>query len=165
MGYRTNFKGQFELDKPLSAPHKAYLEQFNDTRRVRRDAERTALRPDPLRAAVGLPVGGEGGYFVGDAGLSTRAVASDVVLGKDNPPTGQPGLWCQWRPTEDGAGIEWDGVEKFYAYTEWLRYLVDHFLAPWGYVLNGEVKWDGEDRGDLGVIVVVDNVVTTREGV
>jgi hypothetical protein len=33
------------------------------------------------------------------------------------------------------------------------------FLAPWGYVLNGEVEWQGEDEEDTGKILVVDNSV------
>ena len=51
----------------------------------------------------------------------------------------QPGLWCGWRPNEDGTVIEHDGGEKFYDYTEWIQYLVHHFLEPWGYKLNGDV--------------------------
>lgn len=49
-------------------------------------------------------------------------------------------LYCQWVPTEDGEGIKWDGGEKFYSYTKWLQYLIDNFLIPNGYVLNGEVE-------------------------
>jgi hypothetical protein len=58
----------------------------------------------------------------------------------------------------------WDGNEKFYHYAEWLEYLIGHFLAPWGYTLNGTVKWVGEDPADSGVIEVENNRVTTREG-
>jgi len=73
-----------------------------------------------------------------------------------------PELYCQWVPGADGATLEWDGGEKFYAYVEWLEYLIEHFLAPWGHRVNGEVKWFGEDRDDIGAITVVDNVVTTK---
>jgi hypothetical protein len=55
-------------------------------------------------------------------------------------------------------------MEKFYYYTEWLQYLCDHFLAPWGYVLNGEVTWEGEDHSDVGLLKVVDNKVTRHKG-
>jgi hypothetical protein len=44
------------------------------------------------------------------------------------------------------------------------QYLIGHFLAPWGYTLNGTVKWVGEDPADSGVIEVENNRVTTREG-
>lgn len=77
---------------------------------------------------------------------------------------GFPGIWCQWIPTEDGKCLEWDEGEKFYNYVEWLEYLIKEFLAPKGYVLNGEVEWTGEENGDIGLIIVKDNIVTTKEG-
>ncbi len=36
----------------------------------------------------------------------------------------------------------------------WLLYLIAHFVAPWAYVLNGEVRYSGESDGDEGVISV-----------
>lgn len=75
-----------------------------------------------------------------------------------------PGIWCQWVPTEDGAGIEWDEGEKFYEYTDWLEYIVEHFLKPWGYVLNGKVDWEGEARDDVGTIYVKDNKIEAVKG-
>lgn len=75
-----------------------------------------------------------------------------------------PGFWCQWIPTDDAKGIEWDGNEKFYNYVEWLEVIIEKFLIPNGYVLNGEVQWEGEESGDLGNIIVKDNVVTVQQG-
>ncbi len=75
-----------------------------------------------------------------------------------------PSNYCQWVPTNDGQGIAWDGNEKFYAYVEWLGYIIENLLKPWGYTLNGEVKWQGESGPDFGIITVKDNVVTTRKG-
>ena len=152
MGYDTNFSGTFSLDKPLTVAHKAYLAAFADTRRMKRDVSKVSLLPDPLRVNVGLPYGPEGCYHVG--GLD-----SDDVLDHNKPPEGQPGLWCQWVPTEDGTGIEWDSGEKFYAYLVWIPYLIDHFLKPWGYVVNGKVEWSGDDDDDRGCIHVRNNVV------
>ena len=77
-----------------------------------------------------------------------------------------PNLYCQWRPTADGTGLEWDGAEKFYDYSEWLEYLIAHFLKPWGYVLSGEVRYNGWTEGVAGTIIVANNQVTvTREQV
>lgn len=76
---------------------------------------------------------------------------------------GMPGYYCQWIPTEEGTSLEWDGNEKFYDYVEWLEYLIEHFLQPWGYTVNGEVTWQGEDVGDLGTIYVGDNVIATQK--
>jgi hypothetical protein len=87
------------------------------------------------------------------------------VIEYNAPVANQPGLWCQWNPSEDGTEIVWDGSEKFYNYVEWIEYLIDTFLEPWGYKVNGSVVWQGEDTGDVGVIEVKDNVVTKHEGV
>lgn len=181
MGYTTDFTGEFTLDKPLTSAHTAYLKQFSETRRMKRDEKVAATLPDPVREAVGLPVGPEGSYFVGGCGSFGQGYDESVV--DSNTPPGQlkfgsgkwedneklirsgqcqPGLWCQWTPTELGDGIVWNGAEKFYHYVEWLKYLIEHFLKPWGYVLGGEVEWQGEDPADSGKIEVENNEVYVR---
>ncbi len=164
MGYTTDFKGRFTLDKPLAPEHAAYLKRFSETRRMAREVRVTELGPDPIRRAAGIVgVGVEGGYFVGGAGGYGQE--HDVSITNYNgPPCGQPGLWCSWAPTEDGAGIEWNESEKFYYYTEWLQYLCDHFLEPWGYTLSGRVTWRGEEHSDIGTLTVRDNLVVALPG-
>lgn len=86
------------------------------------------------------------------------------VPGEDGKPlraadSGRPCRYCQWVPTPDGTGIMWDMNEKFYGWLEWLQYIIDRRLRPWGYLLNGEVRWQGEEGGDSGVIYVKDNRV------
>jgi hypothetical protein len=73
-----------------------------------------------------------------------------------------PSAYCQWWPRPDGGAIGWDGHEKFYSYIEWLCFLVAVYFEPWGYVLEGEMEWVGEDPDDRGMIVVAANVVSTR---
>ena len=134
MGYTTDFEGHFEVTPPLEIKHADYLARFSGTRRMRTD--------------------------------------------------GQPSLWCQWVPISDsfephrmmdGPDQEadapayypyfgWDGGEKFYNYVEWLEYIVSRFLKPWGYALNGEVTWQGEERADIGKIVVENNQISTKAG-
>jgi len=160
VGYTTEFDGRFNLDKPLTEAHAAYLRALAETRRMKRNPELCAKRPDPLREAVGLPVGEEGEYFVAAAGTMGQSHEDDVVE-YNWPPKTQPGLWLQWIPTKDLAGFEWDGTEKFYNYEEWLVYLVENFLKPWGYVLNGSVEWSGEEGTDNGYLLVEDNEVST----
>ncbi len=74
------------------------------------------------------------------------------------------GGYCQWVPTTDGTGIEWDNGEKFYDYVPWLKHIVEKFLVPWGYILNGAVQWSGESVTDIGTIVVKNNAVSVAEG-
>jgi hypothetical protein len=134
---------------------------------------KTATRPDPLREAVGLPVGDEGEYFVGaggiygqeDSSLNHREMCAQLgILNYNNPPRTQPGLWCQWVIDEDESKLQWNGGEKFYDYVQWMHYLIDHFFAPWGYSLSGNITWRGEAFGDVGAIVVRNNAVSTYIG-
>jgi hypothetical protein len=161
MGYTTDFSGSFSLDKPLTDAHAAYLRKFAETRRMSRNAEIASKFPDPIREAAGLPIGEQGSYFVGGLGFCGQELDASVVNSNSEPP-GQPSLWCQWVPTDDNDGIEWDGGEKFYNYTEWLKYIIEHFLKPWGYVLDGDVEWFGEEHDDRGMIMVENNNVTTK---
>ena len=128
---------------------------------MQRDETLARQLPDPVRVAVGLDVGDDGEYFVGSDADFGQNHTIDIV-NYNSPPSTQPGLWCQWVPNEDGTKIEWDGGEKFYHYVEWLQYLVSNFIGPWGYKLNGVVRWEGEDPDDVGTIVVDNNVVKSH---
>ena len=163
MGYSTHFAGEFLVTPTLEPAHIEYLKKFNETRRMKRDEKIAETLPDPVREAVGLPVGEQGAYFVGGVGFMGQE--SDASTKDYNcSPTEQPGLWCQWVPTDDGDSIVWDEGEKFYEYVEWIEYLIEHFLGPWGYKLNGSVEWEGDERGDLGLIVIKDNEVDVKYG-
>lgn len=148
MGYTTDFSGQFNLNKQLSPKMQQFLKLFNETRRMKRNTDE----------AFGV----DGEFFVFGGGDFGQASEPNII-NHNQPPSTQPSLWCQWTPTEDGMGIEWDGGEKFYSYTEWLVYLIHKVLAPNGYVLNGVVQWGGEERGDIGEIIVENNRVYTQE--
>ena len=148
MGYTTDFIGKFSLNKVLTDKMFKFLTMFNETRRMKRNVE----------DAFGI----QGEFFVFGGGSYGQDHESNVIDYNGAPST-QPGLWCQWTPTQDGMGIEWDGNEKFYNYTEWLVYLITKILEPNGYVLNGVVQWQGENIGDVGEIFVEDNKVFTQE--
>lgn len=163
MGYTTSFSGHFDLNKPLTKAHQDYLKEFCNTRRMARDINHAGLADDVIRLAAELPLGDQGGYYVGATGFQGQDNDASVI-NYNTVPVGQPGLWCQWMPGEDGKTIEWDGGEKFYCYVEWLEYIIEHFLQPWGYVLNGDVYWEGEDgASDTGRISVMDNVVNVSK--
>jgi hypothetical protein len=165
MGYTTDFEGHFTVTPALTPEHALYLQHFGQSRRMKRDPKKAEKLNDPVRLAVGLPIGVEGGYFVGNAETDSGQVHDDSIIEYNLPPKDQPGLWCQWEPNRnDPTVIEWDGTEKFYDYTEWLKYLIDNFLKRWEYKLNGEVTWQGENSGDMGIIRVDDNVIEVGEG-
>lgn len=160
MGYTTRFEGHFELDFKLEKAHHKYLEAFAATRRMKRDVELLEGVQDPLREDVRLPLGEDGAYFLGSTcPKPSRDEAPQSIVDESEPPVEQPSLWCGWVPTADGWGLAWDGREKFYRYIDWLEYVIDHFLEPWGYRVYGDVRWQGEDESDRGVIRVENNRV------
>lgn len=121
-----------------------FLVRFNETRRMARNVDKK--------------YGTEGEFYVKGEGYKGQE-NNDNITDYNTPPSTQPSLWCQWRPSDDGWFIQWDGGEKFYNYVEWLEYLIKKVLAPNGYVLNGSISWSGEEQGDTGTIEVVDNKV------
>ena len=116
-----------------------------------------------MARSVGPEYGIEGEFYVDGTGWAGQDSDKNVI-NYNRPPSTQPGLWCQWIPTDDGCELVWDGGEKFYNYVEWLDYLIDKILAPRGYTPNGECQWFGEERDDVGVIIVKNNKVTTKVG-
>lgn len=136
MGYSTEFSGRFLLNKPLDEETYKYLIAFSETRHMKRNWNN-------------IKDGIEGEFYVGED--------ESRVIDYDHPPSTQPSLWCQWIPSEDHLGIEWDGGEKFYAYKEWLKYLLKNFLLPKGYILSGIVPWH-DDYGDSGELNGLDIV-------
>lgn len=155
MGYSTDLFGTLKFNRQLTLNEKNFLDKFNNTRRMKRDVE--------------PKYGTDGEFYVEGGGMMGQDHENSIV-DYNTPPSTQPGLWCQWAPTEDGMGLEWDGGEKFYYYIEWLQYLIDRvfpYILEDGdepLVLNGEVEWYGEDRDDVGKIVVTNNEVKVLEG-
>ncbi len=155
MGYTTTFRGKIAIVPALTREEMEYLKQFSGSRRMSRT---------------------KGGYYIGtgEAGQDHEA----DVLDYNKPPDEQPGLWCQWVPTKDGKGIEWNGFEKFYFGAEWMFYLIVHFLGTKplakerepdtmsfliGHTLNGEIKAQGEEDVDRWTLIVKDNIVTVKD--
>lgn len=152
MGYTTEFSGRIEISPPLDQNEIDFINKFSGSRRMARKS---------------------GPYTVVDDG-NFGQTRSDDIIDYNRPPEGQPGLWCQWVPTDDGTALEWDGSEKFYNSEEWMTYLIDHFLRPAAiaqvelpflqanHTLNGVIKAQGEEMDDRWKLVVTDNVVTTQ---
>lgn len=151
MGYTTEFSGQVDITPPLNEQEIEFLNKFSGTRRMDRK---------------------NGPYFV-DGSEDFGQGHNGDIREYNRPPAGQPGLWCQWVPNEDGTALEWDGGEKFYDATEWMTYLIEHFLKPdavaksvlpflQGHTLNGEIDAEGEDSGDIWKLVVKKNKVSEK---
>jgi len=171
MGYTTDFEGHLKFNKNLTEAQFEYINAFSSIRHMKRDNSILENSPDPLRIAVGLPLGIDSEYYVGTT-KQRNCGGQDNRLGVmdyNKQPYTQPGLWCQWIVSDYKQNdiLEWDGSEKFYSYIDWLKYLMENFFIPWGYVLNGTIKWQGENMGDTGLIEVKDNniIVYTLNGI
>lgn len=157
MSFGIELQGQFNLTPRLTSDQIKYLTKFSETRRMQRSGSIAEKLPDPARNAVKLPIGRQAEYFVG--GLVNCVRDTDDSVLKDYPPTSQPGYWCPWRPSEDGNFIEPIGYGVTCDDIEWLEYVIEHFLTPWGITANGCVTWRDEEC-DEGTINVADNEIT-----
>lgn len=149
MGYTTDFMGQIDISPPLSREEQMFLTEFAGTRRMDRK---------------------QGPYFVGGSGSFGQGDDPDVI-DHNWPPLGQPGLWCQWVPTEDGNALTWDEGEKFYEAECWMKYIIEHFLKPdciakeqlpflqANHHCSGEIEAQGESSDDHWWLWVEDNKV------
>lgn len=147
MGYTTDFEGQFNLNKKLDEATHKLLKGIAETRRMARNL------PDEY--------GIEGEFFIDGKGFAGQD-RDDTIINYNTPPKTQPSLWLQWVPNDEGTAIVWDEGEKFYNYIEWIKYLIEKILSPRGYILNGQVRWRGEDFDDIGVITINDNIVSIK---
>lgn len=151
--------GKMTLTPALSLAQYQYLTEFGETRRMKRDTNVEVKDPDrdPIRNAVGLTTGREGAYIV--HGDDSRR----LVTNSNQPPDGQPGLYCPLRPSKDGTSILVGRNEREddWSAGEWLKYIAEHFLAVWGIDLNG--RWWYVDPEGSGVIVAQKGEVRVSE--
>lgn len=161
MGYSTDFYGEIEIYPPLNEKEKEFLYRFSETRRVKRDYPN------------------EGKYFLSDGTDNWGHDTKNII--NQSHPENQPGYWCKWVPNDKG-NIEWSGAEKFYDSTEWMLYLIEHFIKK-NCILkaqecntykefnfekhnaNGVILALGERFGDIWNLVVKNNKVFKQEGV
>jgi hypothetical protein len=108
---RPDFLGHIEIEPPLNTAELHYLVALSASRRYDRPG---------------------GPYEVpGNPSAEHDECSAEIDIDTYNAVApGQPSLWCDWRPCWDGSCLSFDGAEKFYRATQWLTYLIDHFLAP-----------------------------------
>jgi hypothetical protein len=61
--------------------------------------------------------------------------------------------------SEDGSTVLPDEDESQHGLRLSLALLIEHFLGPLGYTLNGEVSWNGDEADDRGCIFIKDNLM------
>jgi len=157
MGYTTDFEGEFNLTFNDESKREHVTNLVNglaSTRRMARDLSKISDKLDHPVEYYGV----EGEFYYGGGGMMGQD-DDNSVLNHNVPSTTQPGLWLQW--VIEGDILKWDGSEKFYAYIEWLQYLIDNVFVTNNVVLSGSVDWFGEDRDDTGSLIATDNKVIT----
>ena len=159
MGYNTDFNGCFITTPPVPETLENFINAFANIRHVKRNIEKIReLDPDWQEHCFNGDIGKEGSFYI-----PSQNKRDETITDYNSPPEDAPGLWCQWVMT-DNQTLEWDGNEKFYAYTEWLEYLISNFFQPSGILLNGSVKWSGDAMDDIGTILCHNNKVETVYG-
>lgn len=152
MGYTTEFRGRFKFNKPVEGKALRLLQGISGTRRMARNVDE-------------VKYGVEGEFYFKGSGHRGQGDEANII-DYNRPPRNQPGLWCDWEVTKNDNGLytflEWNEMEKTYNYVEWLKYIIEKIVVPHGYVLNGVVRWSGEDQDDVGAIIVTDNKVETK---
>lgn len=156
MGYNTDFAGSFEIKpEPLEENLTEFLKNLGSTRRMKR-----TLSPN---------YGIDGEFYVYGKGNFGQDKEENIV-DYNEPPSTQPGLWCDWVPVINYDGppkaisIAWNGSEKTYNYIKWIQYIVENFLLPFDYWLEGEVVWQGEEIFDRGLIKIEkENLLISRK--
>lgn len=151
MGYTTTFDGAFKITPTLKPEDREFLYKLSQTRRIKRN--------------LGPAFGVEGEFYVDGTGFMGQDYDDLNIIDSNSPPSTQPGLWCHWAPNDEGTALAWDETEKFYAYTEWLAYLISNIFIPKDYILDGEVEYQGEDTNDFGKIQIVKNEIRLSEGI
>lgn len=153
MGYSTDFDGKITIEPALNAEEIDYLNKFSDTRRMDRE---------------------KGPYYVdGGSGFMGLDTDSDI-RNQNSPPDGQPGLWCEIVPTDNGDALVWTDNEKTYDMAEWMAYIIEHFVGsnplakselPFlqAHTLNGTMSAQGEEADDMWLLHVENNVVSTED--
>lgn len=162
MGYDMTFRGHFEFDKKLEPDFEAYLQNFSRTKHVIRDVE-TYKSANPNWKSVGFEGNlGTNGEYIADEDIYPSIGVIDV----NSYPRTCPGVWCRWTVTEsilgDKSYLEWNECDQYFDYIGWLKYLINHFIKPKGYTLNGQVMYFGDNEDDVGIITITDNTVETQ---
>lgn len=164
MGYSTTFDCNVSIEPAVAPELVEYIGRFSRTRHMKRDVEKLKTlfegKAGELYGYNG-ELGIEGEYYLNGDDDLRQMTKDDSILNYNTAPSTQPGLWCDFIISSDGKSIEWDQAEKTYDGEEWVRYLIDSFLTPNGYVVNGTINAYGEDSDDRWVMNIENNIVTS----
>lgn len=171
MSYIVRFTGNFLINEKLDDKLAEYLERFYNTRHVKRNIEKTKqMYPNWKEFCFRNRIGEDGEYFANGENFLEK---DDDIISYRVPPGIQPSILCPWRIDEFHKSIIWDGKENLIPieeHAQWLQYLIENFLSPCGYIVNGSVTYktrifysEREEAVRVGKITITDNVIDVKD--
>lgn len=165
MGYTTYFDGSFQVSPALDKSTRDLINGLCKTRRMKRDLKELSKIHHITLSEAQEKWGDEGQFYYNVSDFENYGQSKDPSIVDFNiPPKDQPSLWLGWQYDETTQEISSNGIEKFYNYDDWIKYLITKILEPRGYTVSGTVTWHGEDYEDLGKIEIKENIVTILIG-
>ena len=164
MGYSTDFNGKIKISPKLKDNDKEFLDKFFQIRHMKRDMTKLKDISEDLIKECGK----DGCFYLKDYdGIKEMADVKTIININDSGD--MPSFWCDLEIVEEigETFIQWNGSEKTYGVNVengWFTWLIDNFFKPCGYVLNGEMTWQGEYDDDTGTIKIENNIVSLHFG-
>lgn len=167
-------KGVLTLSRPLTDDEYYYLGAFAMNKRMRRNRPTLKMMieggalDDPFRKEVGLKLGMDGCFFVGNKGEQLDEFDASV-FNKEAPPRGCPGSWCSWVPDPNNRQLLVLSGKKEQHAGRWAKFLVERLFAKhWGITARGIVTYESTTKdGKLHTqltLVKGDKVIVTGQG-
>jgi hypothetical protein len=149
MGYNYFYSGGVGLDKPLDEKTKKLIERLCLVNRVKRDVSK--IDSDPKDYGV------EGEFHLN----LTNNTNCESTIDELDPPSSPPDTSSCWKYdakgnfmyVDDNYNGSWEDV------MQWLNYYITKIFKPRGYILDGKICYDGEERDDGGSIICQHNKV------
>ena len=160
MGYSIDLDGKIKISPKLKDNDKEFLDKFFQIRHMKRDMTKLKDISENLIKECGK----DGCFYLKDYDGT-----DDKTIININDSGDMPSLWCGLEIVEENGEtfIQWNGSEKTYGVNVengWFTWLIDNFFKPCGYVLNGEMTWQGEEDDDTGTINIENNIVSLHFG-
>jgi len=155
-------RGALSLSRPLTDDEFYFLSALALNKRMRRHRSMLGfmidekMLTDPFRNEVGLPLGMDGYWFVGNEGENMDE-SDPSVFNKEQPPRGMPGCWCSWQPASDNRSMLILSGKKPHHALRWASFLLTRlFIKHWDMTMSGIIamttKNDATIHTDIAVI-------------
>lgn len=164
MGYSIVLDGKIKISPKLKDNDKEFLDKFFQIRHMKRDMTKLKDISEDLIKECGK----DGCFYLKDYD-DIKEMTDDKTIININDSGDMPSLWCDLEIVEENGEsfVQWNGSEKTYGVNVengWFTWLIDNFFKPCGYVLNGEMTWQGEEDDDTGTINIENNIVSLHFG-